>query len=73
MIALILIAVIVLSMLGFDLQKIIASDLVQKNFAYLRSAAEALWNSYLATPFRFLWDTVVTGLIGKNLQGLLGK
>jgi len=72
-IVIVLIAVIILSMLGFDLQKIVASDLVQKNFAYLRDAATALWNSYLATPFRFFWDSVVVGLIWKNLQGLLGK
>lgn len=72
-IVIILIAVIILSMLGFDLQKIVASDLVQKNFAYLRDAAVALWNSYLATPFRFFWDTVVVGLLWGNLKMLLGK
>ena len=55
-IVIILIVVIVLSMLGFDLQKIVASDMVQKNFSYLRDAALSFWDSYLGAPFRFFWE-----------------
>lgn len=40
----ILVAIIIASMLGFDLRKIIESDLVQKNFIYLRDLAAWVWN-----------------------------
>ena len=67
-IVIILIVVIILSMLGFDLQKIVASDMVQKNFSYLRDAALSLWNSYLGAPFRFLWENFKTliAMVGKK-------
>lgn len=59
---LIIVAVIVLSYLGFDLKKIMTSDLVQKNFTYLSETAKAVWSSYLATPFRFVWNEMLKPL-----------
>lgn len=57
-IVVIIVAIIILSYLGFDLKKIIASDMVQKNFAYLMDMLRSLWSNYLSRPFTFVWDEV---------------
>lgn len=69
---LVLIGVIVLSMLGFDLQKIMTSDLVRRNLAYVWNFISTVWSDYLAVPFRFVWD-LIKKLLGENLGDFFGK
>lgn len=71
-VVLVLIAVIVLSLLGFDLQKIMASDLVRRNLTYVWDFVSTVWNDYLAVPFRFIWD-IIAKLLGENLKDFFGR
>lgn len=55
-IVLIIVAVVILSYLGFDLKKIFTSDMVQKNFSYVTGVIKNIWSNYLSVPFAFVWD-----------------
>lgn len=56
MIILIIIAIIVLSYFGFDLQSIIESPTAQKNLNYAKEFVVHIWDAYLKAPATYLWD-----------------
>ncbi|MEI6479898.1 MAG: hypothetical protein WCO12_00025 [bacterium] len=58
-IVLIVVAIVILSYLGFDLRKIFTSDMVQKNFSYVFGFIKNIWSNYLSVPFTFIWNEVV--------------
>lgn len=62
MIVLIVIAIVILSYLGFDLKKIFTSDSVQKNFSYVTDVIKDVWSGYLSKPFTFVWSEAVKPL-----------
>ena len=62
-IVLIVVAIIILSYLGFDLKKIFTSDLTQKNFSYVTSFVKDIWSNYLSVPFTFVWNEAVKPLL----------
>ncbi|MCK5022152.1 MAG: hypothetical protein KAR54_02800 [Candidatus Pacebacteria bacterium] len=62
-IIIIVIAVIVLSYLGFDLRAIIEGEDTQSNLAYLWSLVLSVWNNYLATPVLYLWNDIFIDLL----------
>ena len=62
-IALIVIAIILLSYLGFDLKKIFTSPSVINNFSYVWGIIKTIWLNYLSVPFTFVWNQVVVPLM----------
>ena len=62
-IVLIVVAIIILSYLGFDLKKIFTSDLTQKNFSYITSFIKGVWSNYLSIPFTFAWNEAIKPLL----------
>ena len=65
-IILILIAVIVLSYLGFDLRAIIESDETQNNLGYLWGLGVMVWNDYLSRPVLYFWHNIFIDLLWES-------
>lgn len=61
-IVLIVIAILLLSYLGFDLKKIFTSTAVKNNFSYLWGIIKTIWNNYLSVPFTFVWSNLLKPL-----------
>ncbi len=59
LIIIIIVAIIILSYLGFDLKKLFTSDLVSKNFTYVWGLISNLWVNYLSVPFEFVWNEAI--------------
>lgn len=59
----ILIAIIVLSYLGFDIKKIFESEYLQKNLNYVWDILRTVWENYLAKPAMFVWNRAIMPLI----------
>ena len=55
-IVLIVIAILLLSYLGFDLKKIFNSPAVKNNFLYVWGIIKTIWNDYLSAPWKFIWN-----------------
>ena len=62
-IVLVIIAILLLSYLGFDLKKIFTSDVVKNNFSYVWNFLKDLWNGYLVKPWNFIWDSAFKPLL----------
>lgn len=62
LIVIIVVAIIILSYLGFDLKKTVTSDLTQKNFGYVWGFVKNLWSNYLSVPFTFVWNELLKPL-----------
>ena len=60
---LIIIAVIILSYLGFDLKSIIEGEQSQGNFAYLWNGGLYIWEQYLSSPILYFWNNIFIDLI----------
>ena len=58
LIVLIIIAIAILSYLGFDLRAFINSPIVQDNFGFVFSFVGGVWNNYLAGPASYLWNDI---------------
>ncbi len=55
-IVIIVIALIVLSYYGFDIEKTIKSPLTQKNLNYVQQIALSVWQNVLKTPIMYIWN-----------------
>ena len=55
MILLVIIAILLLSYLGFDFKKIFTSEAVKNNFFYVWGIVKNIWNDYLSVPWNFIW------------------
>ncbi|MEI7513476.1 MAG: hypothetical protein WCJ74_02550 [bacterium] len=58
-IVLVVIAILLLSYLGFDLKKIFTAPAVKNNFSYVWGFISNIWMNYLSVPFTFLWGEAV--------------
>ena len=58
-IILIVIAIIVLSYLGFDLRTIVEDDLTQDNIGYVWGFVLLVWEDYLRDPVLWTWNNIV--------------
>lgn len=58
LIVLIILAIAVLSYLGFDLRAFVHSPIVQGNFGFIFDFVGGVWENYLAGPARYLWNDV---------------
>ncbi len=62
-ILIIVIAIAILSYLGFDLKKIFESDQSKSNFSYVWNGIVYAWTHYLRQPAEYFWRVVVVGFI----------
>ncbi|MFW0871009.1 MAG: hypothetical protein ACKKL4_00945 [Patescibacteria group bacterium] len=58
MIILIIIAIIIVSVLGFDIRSAIEHPQTQENFSYLAQFAINFWNNYLANIWAVIWNVI---------------
>ncbi|MFA6445994.1 MAG: hypothetical protein WCW14_01960 [Candidatus Paceibacterota bacterium] len=57
-IILIIVAILVLSYFGFNIQSIVESPTTQTNLAYVKSLVVGLWNNVLKTPVMYLYNEI---------------
>ena len=58
MLLLIIIAIIIVSVLGFDIRAAIEHPQTQENFSYLAQFMIDLWNNYLQDIWAVIWNVV---------------
>ncbi len=72
LIILIILAIAVLSYLGFDLKTFVNSPVVQGNFGFVFNFVGGVWQNYLAGPASYLWNDIFIKLLWnsftENLQ-----
>lgn len=57
-IILIIIFLLVLSYLGINLRSIIEGEPFQNNWNYVWGGIKYVWQSYLSSPAKYLWDKI---------------
>ena len=62
-IVLIVIALLILSFLGFNLREIADSPTTKDNFSYVTTFVLKVWNDYLKAPVAYVWREVFINLI----------
>jgi hypothetical protein len=62
-IVIVVIAILLLSYLGFDLKKIFTSEPVKNNFTYVWGVIRNVWVNYLSVPFTFIWGEALKPLL----------
>lgn len=62
-IILIVIAIIVISFFGFDLQGIIEAPQTQKNLSYVWGFVVMVWDNYLSVPALYFWHNIFLNII----------
>jgi len=72
MILVIVIALIILGVMGYNIKDIINSPTVHDNLQYVWNFVVFVWNSYLAGPVIYIWNTFVVGVLWKLLQAGMG-
>jgi hypothetical protein len=63
LIIIIIIAIIILSYFGFDLQAIVESPESQGNLGYVWGLLASLWNNYLMQPVLYFWNNIFIDLL----------
>ena len=74
MIVILVIALLVLSYFGFNLRQTVDSPTTQSNFSYVWSSIVYIWQTYLQTPARalyeifiqFIWTPIINHLMHLN-------
>ncbi len=73
---LIIIAIIILSYLGFDLRSIVEADETQNNLNYVWGGVVMVWDNYLANPVLYFWQNIFLDLIWsafvENMENING-
>ncbi len=59
----IIIAIIILSYLGFDLRAIVESEGTQNNLNYVWGGVVMIWDNYLSDPVLYFWNNIFLNLI----------
>ena len=72
-IVIIVIALIILGVFGYNVSDIVNSPLVQKNLNYAWDIVQFVWQNYLKVPAIWIWEKIVIGLGWDNLVKLLGS
>lgn len=63
LIIIIIIAIIILSYLGFDLRAIVESPESQGNLGYVWGLVVGVWDTYLVGPASYLWNDIFIDLL----------
>ncbi len=66
MILIIVIALLILSYYGFDIEKTIKSPLTQKNLNYIQQISLSVWQNILKAPIMYIWN-LSTNLIKSKI------
>jgi len=64
---LIVIALIVLGVFGYNIKDILDKPVVKDNLSYAWSVTKYVWTDYLATPASYFWNKIIVGLIWNNI------
>jgi len=64
-IILIVIAILILSYLGFDIKRIVEADQTRSNFSYVWLALTHFWQTFLQAPALWVWHVIVVGILWK--------
>jgi hypothetical protein len=70
LIIIIVILILVVSYFGINIQQVATSPASQGNFSYVWNGAVHLWDTYLAGPLTYAWNTVGTALWKAFMQGV---
>ncbi len=62
-IVIIIIAVLILSYYGINLEEIAKSPAARANFGFIKESVLWIWNVILKTPVMFIWDVILMPLI----------
>lgn len=65
--------IVVISFLGYDLQKFVESPMTQKNFSYVSQAFIYVWKEYLSVPAIYLWKNVFLDIIWGAFTENMGR
>ena len=57
------IIILVLSVFGVNIQSVVESPQVEKNFSYITGFFVKIWNNYLSYPFLYLWNDIFIDLL----------
>lgn len=68
---LVVVAILLISYLGFDLKKIFTSEAVVKNFSYVWSFLKMVWDNFLVVPWNFFWNDLMKPLFEIMWKGFL--
>lgn len=60
-----IVALFILSLLGFDLKKSVESEPVQNNFTYVKVVLENFYNRVLRRPAEFIWREFFVEIVWK--------
>lgn len=66
-IILIVIAILILSYLGFDIKRIVEADQTRSNFSYVWLALTHFWQTFLQAPALWVWNVIIVGILWKLL------
>ncbi|MEI7480447.1 MAG: hypothetical protein WCJ59_02355 [bacterium] len=61
------IALLILSYLGFDLKSTVESQTTQSNFGYVWGYTHAFWDKYLVGPASWIWNNIVIDIVWDKL------
>lgn len=67
LIALVVIAVLVISYFGFDLAGLLKDSQTRENIAAVFEFIGDLWNDYLKTPAQYVWEEMIIGFIWEDV------
>ena len=70
-IAVVVVAILLLSYFGFDLKKIFTSEAVKSNFSYVWGFVKIVWDNLLVVPWNFFWNDLMRPLFGIMWKGFL--
>jgi hypothetical protein len=73
LVVVIVIGLIILGLYGFNLEKILKSDMVSKNLSYAWDLVSMLWQKLIVAPISFVWNKIVIGLIWNNILMLANE
>ncbi len=59
------IVLILLAYFGLNLRGIVASPTFRDNWQFVSGLAIDIWTKYLSVAIMFIWDRVITPLLGK--------
>ena len=66
----IVVAIIILSYLGFSLRDIMEHDTTQENFSYIGELFKRLWNNIFKAPCLFIWHNILVPITNAILRAV---
>jgi hypothetical protein len=67
------VAILVLSYFGYDIQAIVESPTTQKNLSYTEGGVSHVWNEYLKEPILYFWHKIFIGILWNAFIHNLGR